>query len=100
MRYPPESPEEISDYVRQIYRPPAVNTNHFVACLDRLGLFTPSTTLVEIATGPSPHIGWHLCSRFKQGEMHFVDWSTAALSVHKLIYRQLVPATPFEKEST
>jgi hypothetical protein len=99
MRPPSPSLQEIRDYVRYVCKPPAPpGESHLFAHLDRTGFFAGSSQIMEVACGPSPHVGWHLRPRVSQKEVYFVDWQRAALRVHKMVYQELSAAEPSRAE--
>lgn len=89
-----------SDLVREIYRSHwnRQTVRHGEQVLDVLQkqeFFQPSTPVIDLAAGPSPHVGIGLAQRLQEGsEIYFNDWRPDALSIHQHTYQEIKAEDP------
>jgi hypothetical protein len=52
--------------------------------------FLDGNHIVDVAAGPSPHVGYGLLAHLKpEQELSFIDWNYDSLEAHQEIYRQI-----------
>jgi len=75
------------EYTQRVRRPPA---NHLCEVLAREGFFATRAPLIDVAAGPSPHVGWNLLTRTSdERELFFTDWRADWLALHKHLYETI-----------
>lgn len=58
------------------------------ALLAQEGFFDAHAPLIDVASGPSPHVGWRLLPHLRDGQdIAFADWRADWLGVHKELYQ-------------
>jgi hypothetical protein len=84
-------------YEQRLARPPP---HHIGELLEREGFLTTSAPFVDVAAGPSPHVGWNLLTHLAgEHDLYFADWRADWLALHKHTY-QAIKATDYPSSPT
>lgn len=76
-------------YTHRVHSPP----NHLCKVLVREGFFDTNAPLIDVAAGPSPHLGWNLLTRLTdEHDLYFTDWRADWLGLHQHLYRTIKEA--------
>src|SRR5829696_6001686 len=86
-----ETAQEIwRDYHHRVPRAPP---HHLCELLNQEGFLAPNAPLIDVAAGPSPHLGWNLLTRLADShDLYFTDWRAVWLSLHKSLYEAIKQA--------
>jgi hypothetical protein len=74
------------------HRATTITKNHIMCVLDRDSFFAGMAPLMDLAAGPSTHVGWNLRRQFVESSLYFTDWNPTALSLHQRLYKEIVSA--------
>ena len=71
-------------------RAPSPSRQHIGDLLAQEGFLDTRAPLIDVAAGPSPHVGWNLLTRLTgERDVCFTDWRADWLSVHKHVYHMI-----------
>lgn len=59
-----------------------------LAVLGREGFFADKAPVIDVACGPSPHVGYRLCEWHTDRDVYFLDADPTALKLHRQLYRE------------